>query len=126
MLEVIAAMLLLAIAFAALMKVGSGAIVLARNAAAHDEAALWARSLLDSAFVTEPIQPGTRSGKFDKTYRWTLTTAPWQVPGSKPGDSSLQLYRLDLAVQWGAGAHPNVAHFSTLQLGRPQAQGGSP
>lgn len=108
------------------MRVGSGAIVLSRNAAAHDEAALWARSLLDSAFVTEPPTPGSQSGKFNQTYRWTLTTTPWPVPGSKPGDGALQLYRLDLAVQWGKGAHPNAAHFSTLRLGRPQAPGGSP
>lgn len=126
LLEVIAAMLLLAIAFAALMKVGSGAIVLSRNAAAHDAAALWARSLLDSAFVTEPPVAGSRSGKFDQTYRWTLTTTPWQVAGSTPGEGALQLYRLDLAVQWGAGAHPDVAHFSTLRLGRPPAPGGAP
>lgn len=119
-------MLLLAIAFAALMKVGSGAIVLSRNAAAHDAAALWARSLLDSAFVTEPPVAGSRSGKFDQTYRWTLTTTPWPVAGSTPGEGALQLYRLDLAVQWGAGAHPDVAHFSTLRLGRPPAPGGAP
>src|SRR6185437_11931657 len=85
LLEVIAAMLLLAIAFAALMKVAGGAIALSRNAAAHDEAALWARSLLDSAFVTEPVAPGSRSGRFNDRYRWMLDVTPWQVPGTPPG-----------------------------------------
>ena len=127
LLEVIAAMLLLAIAFAALMKVAGGAIALSRNAAAHDEAALWARSLLDSAFVTEPVAPGSRSGRFNDRYRWTLDVTPWQLPGTPPGDRALQLYRLDLAVQWGSTAHPQVAHFDTLRLGRPQAAaGGAP
>ena len=126
LLEVIAAILLLAIAFAALMKVAGGAIALSRNAAAHDEAALWARSLLDSAYVTEPVTPGNRSGQFDPTYRWTLSTAPWQAPGTQPGGSTLQLYRLDLTVSWGSAAHPRVAHFDTLRLGQPQAAGGAP
>ncbi len=125
LLEVIAAMLLLAIAFAALMKVAGGAIALSRNAAAHDEAALWARSLLDSAFVTEPLVPGQRSGRFDERYRWTLDVTSWQVPGAQPSTSA-QLYRLDLAVQWGSTAHPQVAHFDTLRLGRPQVAVGAP
>ena len=126
LLEVIAALLLLAIAFAALMKVASGAIQLSQNAAAHDEAALHARSLLDSAFVTEPLAPGTSSGTFDKNYRWTLDVTPWPVPGASPS-TTMQMYRLDLAVQWGSTAHPQVAHFVTLRLGRPQASpGGAP
>ncbi|MEW9624657.1 prepilin-type N-terminal cleavage/methylation domain-containing protein [Rhodanobacter geophilus] len=128
LLEVIAAMLLLAVAFAALMKVAGGAIALSRNAAAHDEAALWARSLLDSAYVTEPVAPGHRSGRFDDRYRWTLDVTPWQPPGAQPtgtqpGAATQQLYRLDLAVQWGSAAHPQVAHFDTLRLGQPQGAG---
>lgn len=137
LLEVIAAMLLLAVAFAALMKVAGGAITLSRNAAAHDEAALWARSLLDSAYVTEPVAPGSRSGRFDDRYRWTLDVTPWQPPPTQspgaqpasmpPGVAAQQLYRLDLAVQWGSTAHPQVAHFDTLRLGQStQAAAGAP
>ncbi|MBD8897775.1 prepilin-type N-terminal cleavage/methylation domain-containing protein [Rhodanobacter sp. DHG33] len=126
LLEVIAAMLLLAIAFAALMKVAGGAIELSRNAAAHDEAALRARSMLDSVFIAEPLVPGSSSGSFDKRYRWTLDVTPWQVPDASPSNA-MQMYRLDLAVQWGSTEHPQVAHFVTLRLGRPSAPaGGAP
>lgn len=121
LLEVIAAILLLGIAFAALLKVAGGAMALSRNAADRDEAALWARSLLDSAFVTTPVEASRRSGSFDARYRWTLTTTPWQAPDVKPGTSPLGLYRLDLAVRWGSTAHPRVAHFTTLRLGAPAA-----
>lgn len=126
LLEVIAAMLLLAIAFAALMKVAGGAIELSQNAAAHDEAALRARSLLDSAFIAEPLVSGSSSGRFDERYRWTLDVTPWPVPDASPS-SAMQMYRLDLTVQWGSSKHPQVAHFDTLRLGRPQAPpGGAP
>lgn len=121
LLEVIAAILLLGIAFAALLKVAGGAMALSRDAADRDEAALWARSLLDSAFVATPVAPGRRSGRFDARYQWTLTTTPWQAPGSPPGSDPLALYRLDLAVRWGNGARPQVAHFETLRLGAAPA-----
>lgn len=125
LLEVIAAMLLLAIAFAALMKVAGGAIALSRNAAAHDEAALWARSLLDGAYVAEPLQPGSRSGEFGHRYSWQLNVAPWNPPGPHPQNAMLQLYRLDLSMRWGSSAHPQVAHFSTLRVGGPPTAGGN-
>jgi len=125
LLEVIAAMLLLAIAFAALMKVAGGAIALSRNAAVHDEVALRARSLLDSADVGMPLQPGRSSGDFGRhAYRWQLDVTPWNPPGPRPGGAMLQLYRLDLTVRWGSAAHPQVARFSTLRLGTPAAPGG--
>lgn len=120
LLELIAAMLLLAIAFAALMKVAGGASVLTGNAATYDEAVLHARSLLDTAFVVEPIAPGVRSGRFDERYRWTLQVAPWEQ-----ANGAARLYRLDLTVVWGNPAHPRQARFSTLRLAGT-VSGGAP
>ena len=121
LIEVIAALLLLAIAFTALMKVAGGAIGLTQHAAQRSEAAMWARSLLDSAFVTEPLRAGTRSGTFNKQYRWQLQVTPWN-PGGKPvPNAALQLYQLDLDVRWSGAGHDQVAHFSTLRVGVPAA-----
>jgi len=115
LLEVIAAIMLLAIAFTVLMRVASGSIRLSQNANDHSEAALWARSLLDTAFVSEPIQPGTTSGRFDQRFRWQLQVSPWR-PASIPAHTPLQLYQLDLDVMWGPTARPYSAHFRTLRL----------
>lgn len=124
LLEVIAAILLLALTFTALMKVAAGSISLTQNAAAHSEAAMWARSMLDSVFVMEPIKLGTSSGQFDKTYRWQLNVTRWSPPVPPEQASALQLYQLDLNVLWGATARPRSAHFRTLRLaGPPPAQG---
>ncbi|TAM63561.1 MAG: prepilin-type N-terminal cleavage/methylation domain-containing protein [Rhodanobacter sp.] len=123
LLEVIAAMLLLAIVFTALMQVAGGAIRLTQNAAAHSEAAMWARSLLDSAYVGEPIRPGSSAGQFNAKYRWRLNVTPWNLAGIAPPGASLQLYRLDLDVRWGPPGHPRSAHFRTLRLGGPLRSG---
>ncbi|WP_343124514.1 prepilin-type N-terminal cleavage/methylation domain-containing protein [Rhodanobacter sp. C01] len=126
LLEVIAAIMLLAIAFTALMKVAGASISLNRNAAEHSEAAMWARSMLDSAYVGEPLQTGSRSGQFDHQFRWRLDVSPWNQVGVAPPTATLHLYQLDLDVQWGPLAHPREAHFRTLRLaGPPVASAGS-
>ena len=125
LLEVIAAIMLLAIAFTALMKVAGASINLSRNAAEHSEAAMWARSMLDSAYVGEPLQAGNRSGQFNRQFRWRLDVTPWNQAGVVPPAAPLHLYQLDLDVQWGPPAHPREAHFRTLRLAGPQVGGGS-
>lgn len=124
LLEVIAAIMLLAIAFTALMRVAGGSIRLSENARDHSEAALWARSLLDTAFTTEPIQPGRTSGRFDQRFRWQLSVSPWRPPAAPP-NTPLQLYQLDLEVMWGPPVHPHSAHFRTLRLASAGPAGGN-
>jgi general secretion pathway protein I len=116
LLEVIAAILLLALAFTALMKVAGASAGLSRNAAAHSEAAMWARSKLDSAFVGPALQPGNSSGRFNATFRWQLAVTPWTPTGVATADAPLHLYQLDLQVLWGPPGHPASAHFRTLRL----------
>ena len=91
LLEVIAAIMLLAIAFTALMKVAGASIALGRNAAAYSEVAIHARSLLDSAFVGEAVKPGQHAGRFDRQYRWQLDVTPWNAAGPAAPGASLQL-----------------------------------
>jgi general secretion pathway protein I len=116
LIEVIAAILLLAIAFTALMQVAGASIKLTQNAAEHSEAALWARSKLDSAFVEDALQPGSTSGQFNSKFRWQLDVTPWTQAGAAPPNAPLHLYQLDLDVLWGPQAHPTSAHFRTLRL----------
>ncbi|MEO5831621.1 MAG: type II secretion system protein [Rhodanobacter sp.] len=115
----IAAILLLAIAFTALMKVAGASINLTHNAAQYSEAAMRARSLLDSVFVGEAVQPGSRSGRFDAQYRWQLDVTPWNSGSPALPGAPLQLYQLDLTVSWGPPTHPRVTHYRTLRLGGP-------
>lgn len=119
LLEVIAAVMLLAIAFAALMEVAGGSIRLSQKASDYTQAALWARSALDSRFVLEPITPGTTEGNFDNRYRWRMQVTPWVAPGVAPPNTqyAFHLYRLDLDVIWGEPPFEHTARFSTLRIG---------
>lgn len=116
LLEVIAAILLLAITFAALMQVAGGSIRLTQNASAHSEAAMWASSLLDSSFVLDPLHSGTTEGRFDSRYHWRMQVTPWTAAGASDTSGPLRLYRLDLTVLWGRAPREQSAHFSTLRV----------
>lgn len=117
LLEVVAAIFLLAIAFTALMQVAGGSMALSQNAADYSRAAMWARSLLDTADIGTPLQPGQSDGRFDQQYRWHLTVTPWQPADVNANASSpLHLVRLDLDVRWGPVGRERSAHFSTLRF----------
>lgn len=123
LLEVIAAILLLALTFGALMEVAGGSIRLSQSASEHTQAALWARTLLDTRFALDPMQAGESEGRFDDRYRWRLQVAPWVAPGVTPAANAnaLQMYRLDLDVMWGTQPFEHTAHFSTLRIGSSNA-----
>lgn len=115
LLEVVAATLLLAIAFTALLKVAGGSIQLTRNADDHSQAAMWARSLLDTVDITTPLQAGTTEGRFDANYRWRLAVTPWS-PAPVGQNVPVRVLKLDLDVIWGPALRPRSAHFSTLRV----------
>jgi general secretion pathway protein I len=122
LLEVIAAIAVLAIAFAALMQVAGSSLGLTARANERTQAALRARTLLDGAFVMEPVREGASEGRFDDTYRWRMNVSRYQPPGDAPDTDGLAdagttgMYRLDLDVIWGQGGDERHARFSTLRL----------
>ena len=119
LLEMIAAILLLAVAFMALMQVLGSSARLTSQAAQRSQAALWARSLLDSSYVLEPIRAGTSEGRFDSDYRWHLEVSRATPSGGAMDNAPVQLYQCDLDVLWGKPPYQRSAHFSTLRASSP-------
>jgi len=123
LIEVIAAILLLAVAFTALMQVAGGSMRLTSQAAQRSEAALWARSLLDSVYTVEPIHAGSSDGRFNANYRWHLDVSQVTPSGAAGQVAPIQLYQLDLDVRWGQSPHERSARFSTLRAASPPLPG---
>lgn len=131
LIEVLAAIALLAIAFA----IGLGALGKsaqnAAQAAALDTAVEHAQSLFAGQGLATPLQDGTQSGRFDDGTDWTLKIHMLPRPAQNAGDASpdalaqasptgamvaqasaIDLYQLDVEVQYGAG---RVLRLSTLR-----------
>jgi general secretion pathway protein I len=137
LLEVLAAIALLAIAFA----IGLGALGKsaqnAGRAAALDTAVEHAESLLAEQGLTAPLRDGARSGTFDDGMRWTLEIHALPGPAASPGGggavlqqqgallaqaAGIDLYQLDVAVQYGAG---RILRLSTQRAqAAPNGNGG--
>lgn len=118
LIEVLAAIALLAIAFAiALGALGKSAQNAAR-ATALDTAVEQARSLFAEQGLMAPLKDGSAEGAFDDGMRWTLKVhmLPRPKSGAGPavalqqGDGAMMaqaagidLYQIDVTVQYGAG-----------------------
>ncbi len=135
LLEVLAAIALLAIAFAIAITALGRAAHNARSAAALDTAVEHAQSLLAEQGLATPLQDGTHSGKFSDGMAWTLKVHALSRPSPAANDvdeaptpdaaprtggmlfaqaGAVALYRLDVAVHYGDGR--------TLRLSTERAQ----
>ena len=117
LIEVLAAIALLAIAFAVALGALGKSVQNAGHAAALDTAVEHAQSLFAEQGLTAPLKNEERSGTFEDGMRWTLKVHALAKPaqGSAPAvrlqqrgammaqASGVDLYQIDVAVQYGAG-----------------------
>lgn len=132
LLELVAAFLVFALGFGALMQVLSGSLRNARLSAEYTQAALWAQSKLDTVGVGQKIEEGNTRGEFDKRYRWELDVSRYDPPEVTsptgvftPAQAGVEtapavdLFRVDLVVVWGGPLSERSAHFTTLRAANP-------
>ncbi len=116
LLEVLAAIALLAFAFAIGLRAMSGAL---------SNAVLQAQSLLDAQGLTAPLRAGLRHGSFVDGATWQLRASVYTPPSSPPAagfaappaqsfGGGIDLYRLDLDVHYG-GSGARALRFSTMR-----------
>ena len=117
LLETIAAILLLAIAVAALMRVASASLNLTDTLGQTGRADMLAQGKLDALGIAEPLLPGEREGSFDRDYRWRMRIVPWR-DGELPPDSVLMLYQVELRVSCGDARRPRELTYTTLRTAR--------
>lgn len=126
LIEILAAFVIFALAFGAVMQALSGSINNTIQSRGYTQAALMARSKMDRLGVTEPLEPGTVSGEIDEGYRYEMEIREWQPPddGGDLGDGNLQprivLYRVDLRIIWGERPDVRQAEFTTLRAAQPE------
>lgn len=123
LLEVIAALLLLAIAFGAVMKVAGASMNLTGHAREMSRVAMWADSSMASMGQSIPLVEGAQEGHYDERYRWRMAVA--REPSGDVDAADLDLYRVTLQVYWMDGLVEHSSRFTVLKIqDRPVLAGG--
>lgn len=117
LIEIVVALLVLAIVSAVLFEGFSVGFRNARTADDFSQAVLIAQSKLAPTGVSEPLSQGRESGREQGKYSWTLTVDPVEVTpddGAKPG--RLQPFFVAVDVVWSDGGTERTVSLSTLRL----------
>ena len=123
LLEVLVAFALLAMALTLLLGTLSGAARHVGEADRRTRAVLLAQSLMAGLGVEEPLQEGTREGRWEEgDYRWTLQVEPYAEPRAdavsvppSPAVGEPRLLDVQLQVRWSE-APRDVLLWRTLRL----------
>jgi general secretion pathway protein I len=123
LLEMVAALVVFALAFAVLMELAAGSMRATRRAATETEAALWAQSKLDAVGVGEELREGGESGRFGEKFRWELAVQKQDAPAAEGGaieQVPVDLYRLELKLMWDESGRERETRFVTLRAVQPK------
>lgn len=117
LIEIVVALLVLAIASAVIFEGFSVGFRNARTADDFAQAVLIAQSKLAPAGVAEPLSAGVTSGEELDKYAWTVRVDPVEVAleaGATP--SELEPFLLAVDVTWSDGGTERTVSLSTLRL----------
>lgn len=104
LLEALLALSIFALSFALVLDTLGRGLRNARTAADLTQAALWAQNLLDALGVTEKLEPGSSSGRFDAKFRYDLRVdkfEPLDGPTKPDSNFPVQMLKVELVVLWG-------------------------
>jgi general secretion pathway protein I len=113
LLEVLAALIILALAFGALLRLVSGGLGGLGAAEDYTSASLLAESWLDGLGVAWPLREGEMAGAFDERFRWRARIR--ELPADGAG-WPVVAYEIELAVVWGDGLRERSMALSTLRV----------
>jgi prepilin-type N-terminal cleavage/methylation domain-containing protein len=120
LLEVLVAVTLLALGFAAVFAGMSGSIKGLERAAAADHRVELARMKLAELDLIKKIRPlDTASGVFEDGTKWTLSSSPFIVPIAEGvRRNSTSVIRIDLTMEWPGRSGPQRQVIQTYRFQR--------
>lgn len=119
LLEILVAFSIMALSLGVLLRIFGGAGHIAGTADEYSRAIIVAESLLATAGIETPLQPGETHGEIGQDYRWTLNVHPYPFdPALLGGQQSMGFkpYWVELSVEWGDAADPRAFDLITLRL----------
>jgi len=121
LLEVMLAFVIFALSFATVLEIMAGSMRSVRRASDDTEVALFAQSIIDLVGTEIPIEEGEFSGTGMGRYNWRLglylyASSSEDTYSLELADmSGIELYQVDLDIDWKSGQKQRELHFSTIR-----------
>jgi len=125
LLEVMLAFVIFALSFATVLEIMAGSMRSVARASDDTEVALLAQTLMDQVGIEVPVEEGSYSGTSMDRYNWNMGITLYDA--SEEPDrggmtttelaelSGVELYRVDLDIDWESGQRNRSLHFMTIQ-----------
>lgn len=124
LLEVMLAFVIFALSFATVLEIMAASMHGVGRAKDDTEVALLAQTLMDQVGIEIPVEEGEYSGTNMDRYRWKMGVSLYDAGTETESQgmstqeladlSGIELYRVDLYVDWEAGKRERSLHFSTI------------
>ena len=124
LLEVMLAFVIFALSFATVLEIMAGSMRSVGRASDDTEVALLAQTLMDQVGTEISVEEGEYSGTNMDRYHWNMdislydASAETESQGLKTQElaelSGIELYRVDLNIDWEVGRRERNLHFSTI------------
>ena len=127
LLEVMLAFVIFALSFSVVLEIMAGSMRSIARASDDSEVALFAQSLMDLVGTEIPIEEGQYSGTGMDRYEWQMSITFYDAGGETDETggggmitqeladmSGIELYRVDLYLDWETGRRQRDFHFSTI------------
>jgi general secretion pathway protein I len=137
LLEVMLAFVIFALSFATVLEIMAGSMRSVRRASDDTEVALLAQSLMDLVGTEIPVEEGEYSDTGMDRYNWQMSISLYDAVGGSEAAgepamagesdtvgmstqeladmSGIELYRVDLYLDWETGRRQRELHFSTIR-----------
>jgi len=125
LLEVMLAFVIFALSFATVLEIMAGSMRSVGRASDDTEVALLAQSLMDLVGNEIPVEEGEYNDTGMDRYNWQMTISLYDAVGESEtvglntqelaDNSGIELYRVDLYLDWETGRRQRELHFSTIR-----------
>lgn len=118
LLEVLAAFVVFAVLFTALISVLSASIRNTARSRELTEVAFWAQQYFDTLTLERPLEEGNDNGEFDEKYSYESVISLYQ-PSSYEEQTleqiPIDMLVVELTIFWGNSSQPRRAQFVTMR-----------
>jgi len=121
LLEVMLAFVIFALSFATVLEIMAGSMRSVRRASDDTQVALLAQSIIDLVGTEIPLEEGQFSGNGMDRYDWNMGIYLYAASDEDVRTlelaelSGIELYQIDLDINWQAGRRDRSVHFSTIR-----------